>query len=226
MPDNRLQLDSWRIFRILADFVEGFETMVSIGPSVSIFGSSRMSPDSPYYSMSRDLSQRISQKGFAIITGGGPGAMEAANEGAQKGKSPSCGLAIAIPHEESHNPYIDKQYLLYTRYFFVRKVLFIRYAVACVFMPGGFGTMDELFETLTLIQTKKIKKIPIFLLGTSYWAGMIEWLKEKTIAEGFLDESELDLFCVTDDIDYVAEQIAEHASPEVIVPTFDLGEEV
>ena len=225
MPDNRLQLDSWRIFRIIGEFVDGFETMVSIGPSVSIFGSARMQESHPYYEQARLLAEKISSKGFAIITGGGPGVMAAANEGGQMGGSPSCGIAIALPHEDCHNAFIDKKYLLYTRYFFVRKVLFIRYAVACVFMPGGFGTLDELFETLTLIQTKKIKRIPIFLVGVEYWKGMIEWIQKSPIAENFLSSEDLELFRLTDDLDSIVEEIGAHASPDRIVPTFELGEE-
>lgn len=210
----------------MAEFVDGFEKMSNIGPSVSIFGSARMKADNPYYIMSRDLAQKIANKGFAIITGGGPGAMTAANEGAQLGKAPSCGIAIALPYEETHNPHIDRKYLLNVRYFFVRKVLFIRYAVAFVFMPGGFGTFDELFEALTLIQTKKIKRFPLFLVGCSYWNGLLDWLKEKALSEGFLSAEDFDLLTVTDDLDLVAQRISEYAleGPSVI-PTFDLGEE-
>ena len=225
MPDSKLQLDSWRIFRIVAEFVDGFETMLKVGPSVSIFGSARLSEDSPYYTLSTELAQKIAEKGFGIITGGGPGMMAAANKGAQAGNAPSCGIAIDLPYEETQNPFVDKRYSLNVRYFFVRKVMFIRYAVACIFMPGGFGTLDELFETLTLIQTNKIKRFPIFLVGTSYWEGLIDWLKAKALAEGCLSESDFDLFQVTDDLDFVAEHIAEHAHEDRVIPTFELGEE-
>lgn len=155
--DSQLfRTDAWRVFRIISEFVDGFETMTNIGPSVSIFGSARLQPASPYYNMAIDVAQHISQRGFAVITGGGPGLMEAANRGAQAANGRSCGLAIDLPFEVEPNRYIDPKYRLQFRYFFVRKVMFIRYAQGYVFLPGGFGTMDELFEALTLIQTKKI----------------------------------------------------------------------
>ncbi|MFN0064714.1 MAG: TIGR00730 family Rossman fold protein [Chlamydiales bacterium] len=222
MPDSKLQLDSWRIFRILAEFVDGFETMVSVGPSVSIFGSARIPPDHEYYAVAEKVSRKIAEKGFGIITGGGPGAMAAANKGAQEAKSPSCGISINLPYEESHNPYIDKEYLLKLRYYFVRKVLFIRYAIACVFLPGGFGTLDELFETLTLIQTKKIKRFPIFLIGTTYWEKMIDWLKQSVMEGGYIDKSDLELFTVTDDLDMVADIIQKYGE-QAPTTTFEIG---
>ncbi len=169
--------DAWRVFRIISEFVDGFESMTYIGPSVSIFGSARLSPDSPYYQLAVNVAHHITLKGFAIITGGGPGIMEAANKGAQEGKGNSCGLAIDLPFEDKPNLYIDPKYHLKFRYFFVRKVMFIRYAQGYVFLPGGYGTLDELFEALTLIQTRKIKPFPIYLMGKAYWQEMLKWIE-------------------------------------------------
>ncbi|MCP5470171.1 MAG: TIGR00730 family Rossman fold protein [Chlamydiales bacterium] len=225
MPDVKLQLDSWRIFRIVSEFVDGFETMVSVGPSVSIFGSARIDPSHPYYSVTRNLAEKISKKGIGIITGGGPGVMAAANEGAQKGGAPSCGIAINLPYEETHNPFIDKKYLLNLRYYFVRKVMFVRYAMACIFMPGGFGTLDELFETLTLIQTKKVKPFPIFLVGKEHWSGLLDWLRKTPTPAGYLTPEDFNLFTCTDDLDFITQKIDEHAQEARATPTFDLGQD-
>lgn len=202
--------DSWRIFRILSEFVEGFETMTNIGPSVSIFGSARLPPESPYYQMAVDVAQKISKKGFAIITGGGPGIMEAANKGTQEAKGNSCGLSIDLPMEYQPNPYIDPKYNLQFRYFFVRKVMFIRYAQGYVFLPGGFGTLDELFEALTLIQTNKIRAFPIYLMGTEYWTGMLDWLKSTHLQLETISPEDLLLMHITDDADEVAHGIERH----------------
>ena len=201
-------IDAWRVFRILSEFVEGFETMTDIGPSVAIFGSSRVKENDPNYNRAAELAAKISHKGFAIITGGGPGIMEAANEGARMAGGKSCGLCIDVPMEDP-NPFIDKEYLLKFRYFFVRKVMFVRYAQAFVVLPGGFGTMDELFEALTLIQTRKIKKFPIYLLGTDYWKGLLKWLKEEAVHRRNLSPEDLDLMTVTDDLDEIANGIAD-----------------
>lgn len=202
--------DSWRVFRIVSEFVEGFETMTNIGPSVSIFGSARFSPDSRYYSLAIDVAQHITRKGFAIITGGGPGIMEAANKGAQEANGNSCGLAIDLPFETEPNRFIDPKYRLNFRYFFVRKVMFIRYAQGYVFLPGGFGTLDELFEALTLIQTKKIKAFPIYLMGRSYWVEMLKWIEQTMLAEGCISAQDFDLFQITDDPEEVANGIERH----------------
>lgn len=218
------QFDAWRIFRILAEFVEGFETMTDIGPSVSIFGSARTQSDHPYYRLATEVAEKIAGKGFAIITGGGPGVMEAANLGAQKAKGRSCGININLPFEDSSNPYIDRKYLLNFHYFFVRKVMFIRYAQAYVFLPGGFGTLDELFEALNLIQTKRIRPFPIFLMGTSYWEGLIGWLKNTVLLkEKNLKEEDFALFKVTDNIDEVVNTIEAHFQTFGPSPTFDLS---
>lgn len=217
-------IDAWRVFRILSEFVDGFETMTDIGPSVSIFGSARVPPDNKYYKQGVLVAQKIAQKGFAIITGGGHGIMEAANKGAQEGKGRSCGINVNLPFETDSNPYIDPKYRLNFRYFFVRKVMFVRYAKAFVFLPGGFGTLDELFETLTLIQTRKIKKIPIILFGKSYWEGMVNWLRQTVLAENHLSPEDFDRFTVTDDPDEVVRLIEEHFKETGSAPTYDLSE--
>lgn len=202
--------DSWRVFRIISEFVDGFETMTSIGPSVSIFGSARLPPGSPYYNLAIDVAQHVSKRGFAIITGGGPGIMEAANRGAESVGGASCGLSIALPNEDSSNKYIDPRYNLRFRYFFVRKVMFIRYAQGYVFLPGGLGTLDELFEALTLIQTKKIRYFPIFLMGKNYWTGMIDWLIETAVSHKCISTDDLKLIQLTDDPEEVANGIERH----------------
>lgn len=213
--ENKLLIsDSWRVFRIIAEFVDGFETMTNIGPSVSIFGSSRLEPLSPYYNMAIDVAQHISQRGFAIITGGGPGIMEAANRGAQAVNGASCGLAIDLPFELEPNAFIDPKYRLRFRYFFVRKVMFIRYAQGYVFLPGGFGTLDELFEALTLIQTKKIKAFPIYLMGKTYWAGMLAWIQDTMLKEACISTEDMQLIHVTDDPEEVANGIERHYQRE------------
>lgn len=212
--DFNLSADSWRVFRIISEFVDGFESMTNLGPSVSIFGSARLTADSPYYGMAIDVAQHVSRKGFAIITGGGPGLMEAANYGAQSASGPSCGLAVDLPFEDEPNPYIDAKYRLQFRYFFIRKVMFVRYAQGFVFLPGGFGTLDELFEALTLIQTKKIHPFPIYLMGKTYWAGMIDWLKTTALNEKCISEKDLDLLHITDDPEEVANGIERHYQKE------------
>lgn len=196
--------DSWRLFRIISEFVEGFETLSSIGPSVSIFGSARLKQSSPYYQIGVDVSYKIAKKGFSIITGAGLSLMEAANRGAQKAQGRSCGLVIDLPFESEPNEFIDPKLKLRFRYFFVRKVMFVRYAQGFVFLPGGYGTLDEMFETLTLIQTKKIQPVPIYLIGTTFWKGLFSWVRETMLAQKCIDKSDLDLFVLTDDLDEVA----------------------
>ncbi|MBA2369334.1 MAG: TIGR00730 family Rossman fold protein [Candidatus Protochlamydia sp.] len=202
--------DSWRVFRIVSEFVDGFETMTNIGPSVSIFGSARLLPESIYYQLAVEVAKHIARKGFAIITGGGPGIMEAANKGAQEVKGNSCGLAIDLPYETEPNAFIDPKYRLNFRYFFIRKVMFIRYAQGYVFLPGGVGTLDELFEALTLIQTKKIKAFPIYLMGKAYWVEMVKWMKETMLVHGCISQSDLEMFQITDDPEEVANGIERH----------------
>lgn len=222
--EHKTEMDAWRIFRILSEFVDGFETMTTIGPSVSFFGSARTSREHPYYHLGVETAKKIALKGFGIITGGGPGIMEAANKGAQEAKGRSCGISVNLPYEELKNPYVDHQYNLRFRYFFVRKVMFIRYAQAFVFLPGGMGTLDELFEALTLMQTKKIKPFPIFLMGTSYWEGLITWLRNGAFKEGFVLESDFERLKITDDPDYVADEIEKHFRKEGKLTTFELAQ--
>lgn len=209
-PNNDFTADSWRVFRIVSELVDGFETMTHLGPSVSIFGSARLPPDHIYYKLAIEVASHIAKKGFAIITGGGPGIMEAANKGAQEASGPSCGLSVDLPFEDEPNRYIDPRFRLQFRYFFVRKVMFIRYAQGYVFLPGGFGTLDELFEALTLIQTKKIHPFPIYLMGKEYWTGMMDWIKHMMIQEKCISDGDLDLLHITDDPAEVANGIERH----------------
>lgn len=191
---------SWRIFKIMAEFVEGFETMNRIGPCVSVYGSARTTPDHPYYKKAVKVSELLVKEGYGIITGGGPGIMEAANLGAQNANGKSVGLEITVPHETKPNDYIDRDRLVKFNYFFVRKVMFVKYAQAFVILPGGFGTMDELFESLTLIQTKKIERIPIVLMGIEFWGGLIDWIKETVLEKHKnISPKDLDFLHLTDD---------------------------
>jgi len=205
LRDQLLNRDSWKIFQIMAEFVEGFEQLVDISPSVSIFGSARFKPDHPYYIVTEELSRLLSDSGFAVVSGGGPGVMEAANKGAFAGKSASVGLNIQLPNEQSGNAFQDIGITF--KYFFARKVMFVKYASAYVVMPGGFGTLDETAEILTLIQTGKSKKIPVILFGTEFWSGLIEWFNETLVKAGTISDSDLDLFSVTDDPDEVVKTI-------------------
>ena len=175
--------DSWAIFKIMSEFVNGYESMARIGPCVSIFGSARTKPDNKYYLLAESIAYKISKAGYGVITGGGPGIMEAGNKGAHRGEGTSVGLHIELPFERHYNPYIDKDKNLNFDYFFVRKVMFVKYSQGFVVMPGGFGTLDEMFEAITLIQTKKIGKFPIILVGSSYWSGLMDWVKTVMIEE-------------------------------------------
>jgi uncharacterized protein (TIGR00730 family) len=198
--------DTWRVFRIMAELVEGFEALNNIGPAVTIFGSARLKPGSEYYEKCIKVAQHIAKSGFAVISGGGPGIMEAANRGAQNGNGVSVGLNIHLPLEQSANNFQDIK--VEFRYFFVRKLMFVKYAVGYVIFPGGYGTMDELFEALTLIQTKKIRSFPVVLVGRKYWQGMVEWLKSSVLAMGNVDAADLDLFHVVDEPEEVSEIIS------------------
>lgn len=188
--------ESWRVFRIMGEFVEGFDELTHLGPAVSIFGSARTPPEDPYYQMCVDTARLLGEAGFSIITGGGPGMMQAANKGAQEAGVPSVGLNIELPFEQDLNPYADLK--IHFRYFFVRKTMFVKYAQAFVIFPGGFGTLDELFESLTLIQTGKIRDFPLVLFGSEYWGGLLKWLRETLEAEGKISPDDLDLIKVTD----------------------------
>jgi hypothetical protein len=198
--------DTWRVFRIMAELVEGFEALNGIGPAVTVFGSSRLLPSSPYYNKCLKVTENLAKSGFAIISGGGPGIMEAANKGARNGNGISVGLNIELPHEQTANPFQDVK--VEFRYFFVRKLMFVKYAVGYVIFPGGFGTMDELFEALTLIQTKKIRSFPVILVGRQYWAGMIEWMRTSVQGMGNIDAEDLDLFHVVEEPEEVCEIIS------------------
>lgn len=195
-PSRILSRESWKIFQIMAEFVEGFETLAQITPSVSIFGSARVLPEHPLYALTEDIARRLSDAGFSVVSGGGPGIMEAVNKGAQAGKSASVALNIRLPHEQRPNPYQDVA--LTFQHFFARKVMFVKYASAYVVMPGGFGTLDELIEILTLMQTGKSRRIPVILVHSPFWDGLIGWFRERLIGEGFIAADDLDLFVVLD----------------------------
>ena len=212
--------DTWQIFKIMAEFVDGFEKLSKIGPCVSIFGSARTKPDNKYYQLAEDIAYKLTKEGYGIITGGGPGIMEAANKGAKTAGGKSVGLNIELPFEQSSNPYIDPDKLITFDYFFVRKLMFIKYAQGFVVLPGGFGTMDELFEALTLIQTKKIAKFPIVLAGREYWAGLFEWIKETLVTEKTVDEKDLNLIFLADDAEHAVAHINEFYSRYLLKPNF------
>ncbi len=195
--------NAWTMFKVLAEFVEGFERLNEIGPCVSIFGSARTKPDQFYYIKAVEIAKKLTDAGYGIITGGGPGIMEAGNKGASEEGGVSVGLNIDLPMEQNHNGFIDSDKNLDHRYFFVRKVMFVKYAQAFVVLPGGFGTLDELFEVLTLVQTKKISRVPVILFGTEFWSGLKDWIIQTLLAAGNISESDLDLFLVTDDVDEV-----------------------
>jgi uncharacterized protein (TIGR00730 family) len=202
--------DAWRLFRILSEFVDGFENLLSLGPSVAVFGGSQAHGDNPDYELAAIFASKIAKKGFGVITGGGPGIMEALNQGAQSAGGKSCGLCIDLPTEEAPNPFIDQKYLFKFRYFFVRKVMFVRYAQAFVVFPGGFGTLDELFEALTLIKTKKIAYFPVFMVGKAFWSGLIDWLKKSPLGQGYVDAQDFNLITITDDLDEIVDGIIRH----------------
>lgn len=212
--------DSWAIFKIMAEFVTGYEKMASIGPSISVFGSARTKKDDPFYQKAVNVSKLLGEKGYGVITGGGPGIMEAGNKGAQLGGGQSIGLNIDLPFEQSHNPYIDKESNLNFDYFFVRKVVFVKYSQGFVVLPGGFGTMDELFEALTLTQTKKIKKKPIVFIGKEYWSGLIDWIKNSMLADGYISEEDLNLFMVCDDEEEAVKYIDDFFKTHSLSPNF------
>ena len=189
--------DPWRALRILSEFVEGFDALASVGPAVTIFGSARAKPGAPDYELARDIARRLAHLGFAVITGGGPGIMEAANRGCREGGGLSIGCNIELPHEQGLNAYVDLG--VEFKYFFARKTMFVKYADAFVIMPGGFGTLDELFESLTLIQTGKIRDFPVVLVGTAYWQGMVQWMRDVQLPAGVVSEADLELLKLTDD---------------------------
>jgi len=201
--------DPWRALRILSEFVEGFDALAGVGPAVTIFGSARSDPGSPDYELARKIARRLAESGFAIITGGGPGMMEAANRGCREGGGLSIGCNIELPHEQGLNAYVDLG--IEFKYFFARKTMFVKYADAFVIMPGGFGTLDELFEALTLIQTGKIRNFPVVLVGSAYWRGMLDWMRATLLPANAISEADVELLKITDDPDEAVEMIRAYA---------------
>lgn len=213
--------DSWSIFKIMGEFVNGYERMGAIGPCVTIFGSARTKPDNQYYEMARKIAFQLTQKGYGVITGGGPGIMQAGNQGAKEGNGISVGLNIVLPFEQHSNPYIDHDKSIDFDYFFVRKVMFMKYSQGYVVMPGGFGTMDELFEALTLIQTEKIGRFPIILVGQKFWAGLVDWIKQTLLeAEHNINPQDLDLFVIVDSAEEAVTEIDKFYSKYLLKPNF------
>jgi uncharacterized protein (TIGR00730 family) len=206
-PSDWVHEDPWRVLRIQAEFVEGFGLLAELGPAVSVFGSARTKPDSPEYELAVEIGAKLADAGYAVVTGGGPGIMEAGNKGADENGGVSVGLGIELPFEQSMNDYIDIG--LEFRYFFVRKTMFVKYSQAFVVLPGGFGTLDELFEAITLVQTKKITRFPIVLVGTEYWGGLLDWIKSTMLPSGKISPSDPELLQLTDDPDEVVRIIAE-----------------
>ncbi len=199
--------DSWMVFKIMGEIVSGYEKMQKLGPCVSIFGSARLPQNSPYYLLAEEIAKKITDLGFGIITGGGPGIMEAANKGAKENGGKSIGLNIELPFEQSFNPYIDKQYSIEFDYFFVRKLMCVKYAQGFIIMPGGIGTLDELFEALTLIQTHKIGRFPIILVGSEFWKGLLDWMKNTLLEMKLISEDNFSLFRVVDTADEAVSHI-------------------
>ncbi|MCC2545912.1 TIGR00730 family Rossman fold protein [Hymenobacter sp. BT175] len=213
--------DSWQIFKVMAEFVEGFEKMGKIGPCVSIFGSARTKPDNPYYKMAEEIAAKLVRHGYGVITGGGPGIMEAGNKGARSEGGKSVGLNIELPFEQTHNIYIDSDKVINFDYFFVRKVMFVKYSQGFIGMPGGFGTLDELFEAVTLIQTKKIGRFPIVLVGTKYWQGMFDWIQQVMLEEeSNISPEDMNLVQLVDDADSAVKIIDEFYSKYLLSPNF------
>ena len=213
--------DSWQIFKVMAEFVEGFEKMASIGPCVSIFGSARTKVDNKYYLLAEEIAFKLTQNGYGVISGGGPGIMEAANKGAKKGEGKSVGLNIDLPFEQYANPYIDHDKLITFKHFFVRKVMFQKYSQGFIVLPGGFGTFDEFFESATLIQTGKIGRFPIVLVGKDFWMGLIDWIKAVVqLEEQNVSKEDIDLFQVVDTADEAVEVINEFYNKYLLSPNF------
>lgn len=208
MPEMWNSKEAWRVFGIMAEFVAATDRLNIIQPAVSIFGSARTKPDHPYYKKTEEIARLLSDAGFSVISGGGPGIMEAANKGAFYGKSPSVGLNIQLPHEQHNNPYQNISQTF--KHFFARKVMFVKFASAYVVMPGGFGTLDELMEALTLVQTGKTRRIPIILVCSDYWRGMVDWIRQTLLSEGMINPEDMDLIQVTDDPETVVSAIFKH----------------
>ena len=217
--DAVLTRESWKIFQIMAEFVEGFERLAQIKPSVSIFGSARTTPDHADYQLAESIARLLSDAGFSVVSGGGPGIMEAANKGAFGGKSPSIGLNIQLPHEQTENDYQDIS--LRFRHFFSRKVMFVKYASAYVVLPGGFGTLDELAEILTLVQTSRTRRIPIILVKEEFWRGLIEWFEQTLVPAGVISPADLDLFVILDQPADVVDAIFKHYEQRGFEPSVE-----
>jgi uncharacterized protein (TIGR00730 family) len=212
--------DSWQIFKIMAEFVEGFEKMAKIGPCVSIFGSARTPRDHPNYKLAEDCARLLTERGYGVISGGGPGIMEAANKGAYEAGGKSVGLNIDLPFEQFHNQYIDRDKLMEFNYFFVRKVMFMKYSQGYIVLPGGFGTMDELFEAITLIQTGKVARFPIIMVGTEYYGGLFDWVKKRMIEAGTISKEDLNLYRLVDTAEEAAEHIFRFYEKYLLKPNF------
>lgn len=212
--------DSWVIFKVMSEFVEGFEKLAKIGPCVTIFGSARVKHSHPYYKMAEAIAYKLVQHGYGVITGGGPGIMEAGNRGAHRGKGKSVGLNIYLPHEQKGNEFIDKDKLITFDYFFVRKVMFAKYSQGFIVMPGGFGTLDEITEALTLIQTKKIGRFPIVMVGRKFWQGLVEWIKKTLVVEQMVSEEDLNLFHVVDTPEEAVKVIDDFYAKYLLSPNF------
>jgi uncharacterized protein (TIGR00730 family) len=207
-PNHFIREDPWRIFRIMAEFVESFETMSKIGPAVTIFGSARTKPSDPYYKAATEIAQKLAMESFAVITGGGPGLMEAANKGAALAKGTSVGLNIELPEEQEGNRFANVP--VHFHYFFARKVCFVKYSMGFIYMPGGFGTLDELFEVLTLSQTERISRFPMILFGKRHWGGLLRWVKSNVEDKALISRGDLDLLRLTDDPDEVVQIIRDY----------------
>jgi len=212
--------DSWQLFKLLGEFIEGFDTLSKIGPCVSIFGSARTKANNNNYKLAEDIAFKLTKQGYGVITGGGPGIMEAANKGAKKGNGKSVGLNIELPFEQNANKYIDPDKLINFNYFFVRKVMFMKYAQGFIVLPGGFGTMDELFEAITLIQTNKIAPFPIVLVNKDYWGGLLEWIQNTLLKKGAIHKKDLELFSTVDTAEEAVHQIDKFYSKYLLKPNF------
>ncbi|WP_018126181.1 TIGR00730 family Rossman fold protein [Balneola vulgaris] len=223
VPDNfspNNNNDIWSVFKIMGEFVDGFDKLYRVGPCISIFGSARTKAGNKYYDLAVKTGELLADKGFGVITGGGPGIMEAGNKGAMQGNGKSVGLGIDLPHEQGMNEYINKEYSIDFNYFFVRKVMFVKYAQGFIVFPGGFGTLDELFESLTLIQTKKISKIPIVLFGSEYWGGLVDWINKTMKEEGTISDNDTDLFHITDSTEEAVDIICSFYKKHELNPNF------
>ena len=212
--------DSWSVFKIMSEVVDGYETLAKIGPCVAIFGSARAKPGDNYYKSAEEVSYKLTKKGFGIITGGGPGIMEAANKGAYNGGGKSVGLNINLPFEQDSNKYIDPDKLIQFDYFFTRKLMFMRYSQGYIVLPGGFGTLDELFEAITLIQTQKLVNFPIVLINKDYWSGLIDWIKDTLVKEKCVSESDINIFHLVDTVDEAVGAIEDFYSKYSLQPNF------